>query len=50
MLIQRCAVKTGQCMGVPWEMSRHPVQDDPNTALMQQVDKIAEVIGAAKAL
>lgn len=47
MLIQACAVKAGQSMGISGKMSRHPVQNHADARLVQFVDKIHKVLGAA---
>ena len=50
VLIQGGAVKPGQGVGVSRKMRGHPIQDHPDAATVEVVDKKAEVIGAAETL
>ena len=50
VLVQGRAVKPRQRVGIPGKVGRHPVQDDADAALVQVIDKVAEVVGAAKTL
>ena len=48
VLVQRLAVELRQRPGVAREVRRHPVEDHADPGLVQAVDEVAEVVGAAE--
>src|SRR5580704_13963777 len=49
VLVEVRAVKVGEAVLVVWKMRGHPVEDDPQAALMQAVDEIHQVLRRAVA-
>ena len=48
VLVERQAVEAGQRPRVGGEVAGHPVEDDADAGLVQPVDEVAEVVGAAE--
>ena len=48
VLVEMRAVEEGEAVRIPREVGRHPVEDDPDAALMQAVDEGHEVVGGRR--
>ena len=48
VLVERCAVETGQSVSIFGKVGRHPVQQHADVVLMQVLDEIAEVVWLAE--
>ena len=44
MFIETGSVKVGKPIGIPWEMRRHPVQNDADAGFMHFIHKIFEIL------
>ena len=49
VLVQRRAVEAGQAVRIAREVRRHPVEQDADAGLVQDVDERLEVVGRAEA-
>jgi hypothetical protein len=48
VFVEMGSVETGETVGVFWEVSGHPIEDDSDAVAMRGVDEITEVVRVAE--